>query len=53
VAELYGRLFDEGEAAEGDRSDDGDDFAVDRIERQEGEDRRMHPRRLSQSLTSP
>lgn len=53
VAELYGRLFDEGEAVEGDRSDDGDDFAVDRIERQEGEDRRMHPRRLSQSLTSP
>jgi len=32
VAELYDR-FDEGKVADGDRSDDGDDFAVDRIER--------------------
>lgn len=53
VAELYDR-FDEGRVAEDDRSDDGDDdFAVDRLERQEGEDRRIHRRRLSQSLTSP
>lgn len=32
VAELYDR-FDESRVADGDRSDDGDDFAVDRIER--------------------
>ena len=52
VAELYDR-FDDGRPAEDDRSDDGDDLAVDRIVRQEGEDRRIHRRRLSQSLTSP
>lgn len=53
VAELYGKV-DEGRPAEGDRSDDdGDDFTVDRIDRQDGEDRRIHRRRLSQSLTKP
>lgn len=53
VAELYGK-FDEDRPTEGDRSDDGDDdFAVDRIDRQDGEDRRIHRSRLSQSLTNP
>lgn len=53
VAELYGK-FDEGRPAESDRSDDGDDdFVVDRIDRQDGEDRRIHRSRLSQSLTNP
>lgn len=52
VAELYGK-FDEGRLVEGDRSDDGDDFVVDRIDRQDGEDRRIHRRRLSQSLINP
>jgi len=52
VAELYDK-FDEGRPAESDRSDDGDDFAVDRIDRQDGEDRRIHRRRLSQSLINP
>lgn len=52
VAELYDR-FDDGRPAEDDRSDDGDDFAVGRIVRQEGEDRRIHRKRLSQSLTNP
>lgn len=33
VAELYGRLFDEGEAVEGDRSNGDVDLADDRIER--------------------
>lgn len=50
VAELYDR-FDEGKV-EDDRSDDGD-LVVGWIERQEGEDRRTHRRRLSQSLTNP
>lgn len=53
VAELYGK-FDEGRPAESDRSDDGDDdFVVERIDRQDGEDRRIHRSRLSQSLTNP
>lgn len=51
VAELYDK-FDEG-SAEGDRSDDGDFDAGCWIERQEGEDRRIHRKRLSQSLTNP
>lgn len=49
VAELYDKL-DEGKL-EDDRSNDGD--FVGWIERQEGEDRRTHRRRLSQSLTNP
>lgn len=49
VAELYDE-FDDGRM-EGDRSSDGD-FAgwTDRLE---GEDRRIHRRRLSQSLSRP
>lgn len=33
VAELYDRFDEAGKVADVDRSDDGDDFAVDRIER--------------------
>lgn len=53
VAELYGKFNEDGRPTEGERSDDGDDFAVDRTDRQDGEDRRIHRRRLSQSLTNP
>lgn len=51
VAELYDDdEFDDGNI-EGDRSSDGDLAAC--IDRLEGDDRRIHRRRLSQSLSRP